>query len=101
MHFTIKKVPNSIEFGFLICSHKPRSNEAVLLPSEEMIPPNQLKKINEMRQIHYNLPYQVILDTNALLVTSEFKNGPKPFSNMIMVEKHFYKNHQIKSYEFW
>ena len=80
-------------------SQKPVENEAFLLPPESQIPPEQLKMINNLRTISYVFPYEM-LSTGALMVKSKFKNGSKKINNLLMIEKHFYKNEQIKEFEF-
>lgn len=51
------------------------------------------------RKIRYNFgPYFFML--KVIGTTLKFKNGPQPVKNFKMIERHYFKNKLIKSYEF-
>lgn len=53
----------------------------------------------DTRFIRYSFPPQ-FLDITTLGTAITFSVGPQPVSNLLMIERHYFKDHLVKSYDF-
>ena len=58
-----------------------------------------IKNIIQPSKVRYNLRKD-ILKLRTIGATIEFKVGKRPMKNFTMVERHFFRNHLLKSFVF-
>ena len=81
------------------------THEQEVLPNSEMLinddeyPLEMLAVLDEMRTIHYEFP-EAFLRSKIVTSSIMFKIGDKPIKDLIIVDRFYFKDKLIKSYEF-